>query len=129
MGIECFRCGVPEGHGRERIRAQGDSQRRRACGVLLNKAEWLGKGQRPEQRIVEPVVVIESSAEIEPEPIHSRTSRSQRLKKKPSKKNPSGGGRRSDRDPDRSQPEAIEEEPPEPARSIPRRNPKTGSSL
>ena len=33
MGIECFRVRVPQGHGRERIRAQGDSQRRRvwAC--------------------------------------------------------------------------------------------------
>jgi len=34
--------------------------------VLLNKAQWLGKGQRPESRVLEPVIVAEPV--IEPEP-------------------------------------------------------------
>jgi hypothetical protein len=38
----------------------------RSLGVLLNKAEWLGKGQRPESRSVEPMA--ERVIEEEPEP-------------------------------------------------------------
>jgi hypothetical protein len=41
----------------------------KSLAMLLNKAEWLGKGQRPEQRSMEPIVEIEPAAEIEPEPI------------------------------------------------------------
>ena len=33
----------------------------KSLGVLLNKAEWLGKGQRPESRVLEPVIVAEPS--------------------------------------------------------------------
>jgi hypothetical protein len=38
----------------------------KSLGVLLNKAEWLGKGQRPELRSIEPMV--ERVIEEEPEP-------------------------------------------------------------
>ena len=65
MGIECFRVLFPKEMdvNAYALKVQPAS---RSLGVLLNKSEWLGKGQRPEPRTLEPVIVAE--LEIEPEP-------------------------------------------------------------
>jgi len=65
MGIECFRVLFPREMDANAyaLKVQPASK---SLGVLLNKSEWLGKGQRPEPRAVEPV--IEAEVEIEPEP-------------------------------------------------------------
>ena len=65
MGIECFRVLFPKEMDANAyaLKVQPAS---RSLGVLLNKSEWLGKGQRPEPRTLEPVIVAE--LEIEPEP-------------------------------------------------------------
>ena len=54
--------GVPQGHGRERVRAEGDASGQR-LGMLLNRAAWLGKGLRPAQRVAVPMIVAEPPAE------------------------------------------------------------------
>jgi DNA primase catalytic core len=65
MGIECFRVLFPREMDANAyaLKVQPASK---SLGVLLNKAEWLGKGQRPEPRTLEPVIVAEPV--IEPEP-------------------------------------------------------------
>ena len=65
MGIECFRVLFPREMDANAyaLKVQPASK---SLGVLLNKSEWLGKGQRPEPRTLEPVIVAE--LEIEPEP-------------------------------------------------------------
>lgn len=65
MGIECFRVLFPKEMdvNAYALKVQPASK---SLGVLLNKAEWLGKGQRPEPRTLEPVIVAEPV--IEPEP-------------------------------------------------------------
>jgi len=65
MGIECFRVLFPKGMDANEY-ARKVTPAAKSLGVLLNKSEWLGKGQRPEPSIVEPVLVAE--LEIEPEP-------------------------------------------------------------
>jgi len=65
MGIECFRVLFPKDMDANAY-ALKVQPAARSLGVLLNKAEWLGKGQRPEPRALEPVIVAEP--EIEPEP-------------------------------------------------------------
>jgi DNA primase catalytic core len=64
MGIECFRVQFPKGMDANEY-ALKVTPAARSLGVLLNKAEWLGKGQRPESRSVEPMVerVIEEEQE------------------------------------------------------------------
>ncbi len=66
MGIECFRVLFPKGMDANEysLKVQPASK---SLAMLLNKAEWLGKGQRPEPRSMEPIVEIEPA--IEPEPI------------------------------------------------------------
>ena len=65
MGIECFRVLFPKEMDANAyaLKVQPASK---SLGVLLNKSEWLGKGQRPAPRTLEPVIVAE--LEIEPEP-------------------------------------------------------------
>ena len=65
MGIECFRVLFPKGMDANEysLKVQPASK---SLAMLLNKAEWLGKGQRPEPRSMEPIVEIEPAAEIEP---------------------------------------------------------------
>ena len=65
MGIECFRVLFPKEMdvNAYALKVQPASK---SLGVLLNKSEWLGKGQRPEPRTLEPVIVAEPV--IEPEP-------------------------------------------------------------
>jgi DNA primase catalytic core len=65
MGIECFRVQFPKGMDANEY-ARKVTPAAKSLAVLLNKAQWLGKGQRPAPRAVEPV--IESEPEIEPEP-------------------------------------------------------------
>jgi DNA primase catalytic core len=65
MGIECFRVLFPREMDANAyaLKVQPASK---SLGVLLNKSEWLGKGQRPEPRTLEPVIVAEPV--IGPEP-------------------------------------------------------------
>ena len=65
MGIECFRVQFPKGMDANEY-ALKVTPAARSLGVLLNKAEWLGKGQGPESRSVEPMA--ERVIEEEPEP-------------------------------------------------------------
>jgi DNA primase len=65
MGIECFRVLFPKGMDANEY-SRKVQPAAKSLGVLLNKAEWLGKGQRPEPRDVELTVEIEPAAEIEP---------------------------------------------------------------
>jgi DNA primase catalytic core len=66
MGIECFRVLFPKSMDANEY-SRKVQPAAKSLGVLLNKAEWLGKGQRPEPRDVELIVEIEPA--IEPEPI------------------------------------------------------------
>jgi DNA primase len=63
MGIECFRVQFPKGMDANEY-ALKVQPAAKSLGVLLNKAEWLGKGKRPEPRSMEPMTELV----IEPEP-------------------------------------------------------------
>ncbi len=65
IGIECFRILFPKGMDANEYSCKVKPAAK-SLGVLLNKAEWLGKGKKPEPRTVEPV--IEPEPTIEPEP-------------------------------------------------------------
>ena len=65
MGIECFRVLFPKEMDANAY-ALKVQPAAKSLGVLLNKAEWLGKGARPEPRTLEPV--IEAEFEAEPAP-------------------------------------------------------------
>ena len=65
MGIECFRVQFTKSMDANEY-ALKVTPAMKSLGVLLNKAEWLGKGQRPELRSIEPMV--ERVIEEEPEP-------------------------------------------------------------
>jgi DNA primase len=86
MGIECFRVLFPKDMDANAY-ALKVQPAAKSLGVLLNKAEWLGKGQRPEPRALEPVI------EAAPEPgtsqsqasSHCQQRQKQQLKKKSSK--------------------------------------------
>jgi len=67
MGIECFRVLFPKDMDANAY-ALKVQPAARSLGVLLNKAEWLGKGQRPEPRGLEPVIEAEPEPSTEPEP-------------------------------------------------------------
>jgi len=67
MGIECFRVQFPKGMDANEY-ALKVQPAAKSLAVLLNKAEWLGKGQRPEPRSIEPMMEAEIEPEIEPEP-------------------------------------------------------------
>jgi DNA primase catalytic core len=69
MGLECFRILFPKGMDANEYSLKVQPAAK-SLGVLLNKAEWLGKGKKPESRTVEPVIepepaVIESAAKEE----------------------------------------------------------------
>jgi DNA primase catalytic core len=72
MGIECFRVLFPKSMDANEY-ARKVQPAAKSLGVLLNKAEWLGKGQQPEPRSIEPIVIEpvseEMPLEIEPEPM------------------------------------------------------------
>jgi DNA primase catalytic core len=66
-GIECFRVQFPKGMDANEY-ARKVQPASRSLAMLLNKAEWLGKGQRPEPRSIEPVAIVEQIIEAAPEP-------------------------------------------------------------
>jgi DNA primase len=67
MGLECFRIQFPKGMDANEYSLKVQPAAK-SLGVLLNKAEWLGKGKRPEPRTVEPVIELEPEPIIEPMP-------------------------------------------------------------
>jgi DNA primase len=75
MGIECFRVQSPKGMDANEY-ARKVTPAAKSLGVLLNKAEWLGKGQRAVGRVAprvwEPVMVAEPG--IEPEPAEAKAA-------------------------------------------------------
>jgi DNA primase catalytic core len=71
MGLECFRVQFPKGMDANEY-ARKVTPAAKSLAVLLNKAEWLGKGKRPSQRSIEPIVIeapLAAETIIEPEPI------------------------------------------------------------
>ncbi|MHB2008012.1 MAG: toprim domain-containing protein [Acidobacteriaceae bacterium] len=74
-GIECFRVLFPKGMDANEY-ARKVTPAAKSLGVLLNKAEWLGKGQRAmgrvAPRVLEPVIVVEPV--IEPEPTEAKAA-------------------------------------------------------
>lgn len=76
MGIECFRVLFPKDMDANAY-ALKVTPAAKSLGVLLNKAQWLGKGQRPELRSIGPIVEIEPvmkpapTVETEPEEIET----------------------------------------------------------
>jgi len=67
MGIECFRVLFPKDMDANAY-ALKVQPAAKSLGVMLNKAEWLGKGQRPEPRALEPIIEAEPEPSTEPEP-------------------------------------------------------------
>jgi hypothetical protein len=71
MGIECFRVLFPKGMDANEYTLKVQPAAK-SLGVLLNKAEWLGKGAKPERTVSVPVIVpepvVEPEPTIEPEP-------------------------------------------------------------
>jgi DNA primase catalytic core len=65
MGIECFRVEFPRGMDANEY-ALKVQPAAKSLGLLLRNASWLGKGKRPEPRVVE--LVVEPEPMIEPEP-------------------------------------------------------------
>jgi len=55
MGIECFRVQFPKGMDASEY-ALKVQPAPKSLGILLNKAAWLGKGQRPAVTVIEPVI-------------------------------------------------------------------------
>jgi DNA primase catalytic core len=60
-GVECFRVEFPKGMDANEY-ALKVTPAARSLGVLLNRASWLGKGQRPASRVAVPVMVAPSVA-------------------------------------------------------------------
>jgi DNA primase catalytic core len=56
MGVECFRVEFPKGMDANEY-ARKVTPAAKSLGVLLNRAAWLGKGQRPAQRAAASVMV------------------------------------------------------------------------
>jgi DNA primase catalytic core len=56
MGIECFRVEFPKGMDANEY-ALKVTPAAKSLGVLLNRAAWIGKGQRPEPRVAELEIV------------------------------------------------------------------------
>jgi hypothetical protein len=76
MGIECFRVQFPKGMDANEY-ARKVTPAAKSLGVLLNKAEWLGKGQRAMGRVAPPRVlelVIVAEPVIEPEPAEAKAA-------------------------------------------------------
>jgi DNA primase catalytic core len=65
MGIECFRVQFPKGMDANEY-ARKVTPAAKSLGVLLNKAEWLGKGQRPSVRAAVPVIMAEPKVVVMP---------------------------------------------------------------
>src|ERR1017187_7760224 len=59
MGIECYRIEFPKGMDANAY-ALKVTPAAKSLGVLLNRASWLGKGQKPAQTVAVPVMVAPS---------------------------------------------------------------------
>ena len=64
MGIECFRVLFPKGMDANEY-AVKVAPAAKSLGVMLNKAEWLGKGTRPRIAVIEPTPSVEKLPEPE----------------------------------------------------------------
>jgi hypothetical protein len=71
MGVECFRVEFPKGMDANAY-ALKVTPAAKSLGVMLNRAAWLGKGQRPAQRAAAPVVVPEPTIEPMLEPLPAK---------------------------------------------------------
>ncbi len=82
IGIECFRVQFPKGMDANEY-ARKVTPAAKSLGVLLNKAEWLGKGRRAmgrvAPRVLEPVMVAEPV--IEPEPAEAKAAAKEKRSK------------------------------------------------
>ena len=58
-GVECFRVEFPKGMDANEY-ALKVTPAAKSLGVLLNRASWLGKGQKPAPRVAVPVVAVPS---------------------------------------------------------------------
>ena len=81
-GIECFRVQFPKGQDANEY-ARVTQPAAKALGVLLTGAAWLGKGQRPAQRVAVPVIEAEPAAAAAPaiEPLPAGTKSTAKEKK------------------------------------------------
>ncbi len=67
MGIECFRVQFPKNMDANEyaLKVQPSAK---SLGILLNKAAWLGKGQRPTVSVSEPLTEMQAAIEEKIEP-------------------------------------------------------------
>jgi DNA primase len=65
LGIECFRVQFPKGMDANEY-ARKVQPAAKSLGVMLNKAEWLGKGRKPTERVQVPVIMPMPNAAAEP---------------------------------------------------------------
>lgn len=70
MGVECFRVQFPKGMDANEYSLKVQPAAK-SMAVLLNKAEWLGKGRRPQTRSLEPMA--EPEIESQPEAVKAAT--------------------------------------------------------
>ena len=66
MGIECYRVQFPKNMDANEY-ALKVQPAAKSLGILLNKAEWLGKGQRPTVAVIEPVIDAQPAVEEQTE--------------------------------------------------------------
>ena len=76
MGVECFRVEFPKGMDANAY-ALKVTPAAKSLGVMLNRAAWLGKGQRPAQRAAAPGMVPEPS--IEPLPAEAKAAAKEKI--------------------------------------------------
>jgi len=76
MGVECFRVEFPKGMDANEY-ARKVTPAAKSLGVLLNRAAWLGKGQRPAQRAAAPVMVPEPM--LEPLPAETKAAAKEKI--------------------------------------------------
>jgi hypothetical protein len=72
MGIECFRIEFPKGMDANEY-ARQVKPAAKSLGVLINRAAWLGKGQRPE--VHSAVLEIVPAPSMEPEPAEEQAAK------------------------------------------------------
>jgi DNA primase catalytic core len=65
MGIECFRVLFPKGMDAN-VYARTTQPAPKSLGILLNSAQWLGKGKQPERPHVEVIATPEVVEELKP---------------------------------------------------------------
>jgi DNA primase catalytic core len=77
MGLECFRVQFPKGMDANEY-ARKVTPAAKSLAVLLNKAQWLGKGQRAKEetgpRVLQPVIEAEPVPDAEPLPAETKAA-------------------------------------------------------